>query len=33
MEIAADRGKISETVQRDLNFISNVLSESSIDFA
>ena len=33
MEIVADLGKISETVQHGLSFILNVFSESSIDFA
>ena len=30
MQITADVGKISKAVQRDLTFILNVLSESSI---
>ena len=33
MEITADVSKISKTAQRDLTFILNVLSESSIHFA
>ena len=33
MEITADVGKILKTVQRDLTFTLNVLSESSIHFA
>ena len=33
MQIAADVGKILKTVQLDLTFISNVLSESSDNFA
>ena len=32
MHIIADVNKISKTVQRNLNFILNVLSESSIHF-
>ena len=32
MQMAADINKISKTIQRDLNFILNVLSESSIPF-
>ena len=33
MQITADVSKISKTVQEDLNFILNVLSESSFHFA
>ena len=33
MQITADVSEISKTVQRDLTFILNVLSESSIHFA
>ena len=33
MKITGAVGKISKTVQRDLTFILNVLSESSIHFA
>ena len=33
MQISADVSKISKTVQADLTFILNVLSESSIHFA
>ena len=33
MQITADVNEISKTVQRDLTFILNVLSESSIHFA
>ena len=32
MQITADVGKISKTVPRDLAFILNVLSDSSIHF-
>ena len=32
MQIAADVSKISKTVQRDITFILNVLSESSVHF-
>ena len=33
MQITADVSKISKTVQHDITFILNVLSESSIRFA
>ena len=33
MQITADLSKISKTVPRDLTFILNVLSDSSIQFA
>ena len=33
MQIIPDISEISKTVQRDVNFISSVLSESSINFA
>ena len=33
MQITADISEISKTVQRDLTFILNILSESSIPFA
>ena len=33
MQIAADVSEISKTVQHDITFILNVLSESSIRFA
>ena len=33
MQITADVSEISKIVQRDLTFILNVLSESSIHFA
>ena len=33
MQITADISEISKTVQGDVNFISSVLSESSINFA
>ena len=33
MQITADVSKISNTLQRDLAFILNVLSESSIHFS
>ena len=33
MQITADIGEISKTVQRDLTFILKVLSESSIHFS
>ena len=33
MQINADVNKILKTVQRDLTFILNILSESSIHFA
>ena len=33
MQITADISKMSKSVQRDLTFVLNVLSESSIHFA
>ena len=33
MQITADISKMSKSVQRDLTFVLNVLSESSINFA
>ena len=33
MQATADVGKILKTVQRDLTFILNVISESSIHFS